>query len=102
MSASTEFPLEVRPVAAVNNKEQVDQIVKGDHDVLLMYGAAPKVEMRLGQVVTNIVPDFASRKWVGFAGKIAANPFLDICRSQIDVQFDCSAETLLREMKGFD
>ena len=65
------------------------------------YGAAPKVEMRLGQVVTNIVPDFASRKWVGFAGKIAANPFLDICRSQIDVQFNCSAEALLREMKGF-
>jgi hypothetical protein len=65
------------------------------------YGAAPKVEMRLGQQVTNIVPDFASRKWVGFSGKIVANPFLDICRSQIDVQFGCKADVLLREMKGF-
>lgn len=65
------------------------------------YGAAPKVEMRLGQTVTNIVPDFASRKWVGFAGTIAANPFLDICRSQIDIQFKCHTEDLLREMKGF-
>jgi hypothetical protein len=57
--------------------------------------------MRLGQTVTNIVPDFASRKWVGFAGTIAANPFLDICRSQIDIQFKCHTEDLLREMKGF-
>jgi hypothetical protein len=65
------------------------------------YGAAPKVEMRLGQEVTNLIPDFASRKWVGFAGTIVANPFLDICRSQIDVKFDCDCEELLREMKGF-
>ncbi len=65
------------------------------------YGAAPKVEMRLGQQVTTLIPDFASRKWVGFSGNIVANPFLDICRSQIDVEFRCRAEVLLREMKGF-
>jgi hypothetical protein len=29
------------------------------------YGAAPKVEMKLGLVCTNLVPDFASKKWVG-------------------------------------
>jgi hypothetical protein len=37
------------------------------------YGAAPKVEMKLGQVCTNLVPDFASKKWVGFAGQIIGN-----------------------------
>lgn len=65
------------------------------------YGAAPKVEMRLGQAVTNLVPDFDCKKWVGFDGTIAGNPFLDICRSQIDVRIQGSTEELLREMKGF-
>lgn len=65
------------------------------------YGVAPKVEMRLGQTVTNLVPDFACEKWVGFRGKIAANPFLDICRSQIDVQIEGDARALMNEMKGF-
>lgn len=65
------------------------------------YGAAPKVEMKLGQTLTNLIPDFASRKWVGFAGTIAANPALDICRSQIDVEIHGDTEQLLREMKGF-
>jgi hypothetical protein len=65
------------------------------------YGAAPKIDMKLGQTVTNLIPDFASRKWVGFAGTIKANPFLDICRSQIDVQIHGDTEQLLREMKGF-
>jgi L-fucose isomerase-like protein len=65
------------------------------------YGAAPKVEMKLGQVCTNLVPDFACKHWVGFEGKIVGNPFLDICRSQVDmrIQGDCAA--LLQEMKGF-
>jgi len=65
------------------------------------YGAAPKVEMKLGQVCTNLVPDFACKKWVGFEGKIVANPFLDICRSQIDVKILGSNATLLEEMRGF-
>ncbi len=65
------------------------------------YGAAPKVEMKLGQVCTNLVPDFDCKKWVGFAGKIVGNPFLDICRSQIDVQVQGDGKALLREMKGF-
>lgn len=65
------------------------------------YGAAPKVEMKIGQSCTNLIPDFASKKWVGFLGTIAANPFLDICRSQIDVQIHGSTDQLLREMKGF-
>ncbi|MCP5516422.1 MAG: sugar isomerase [Verrucomicrobiales bacterium] len=65
------------------------------------YGAAPKVEMRLGQTLTNLIPDFNSRRWVGFRGTVKANPFLDICRSQIDVAIEGDTETLLREMKGF-
>lgn len=65
------------------------------------YGVAPKVEMKIGQTVTNLVPDFACRKWVGFSGRITANPFLDICRSQIDVRIDGDAKALLEEMKGF-
>ncbi len=65
------------------------------------YGAAPKVEMRLGQITTNLAPDFNCRKWVGFAGTIVGNPFLEICRSQIDVKVHGDSQKLLEEMKGF-
>ncbi len=65
------------------------------------YGAAPKVEMKIGQVCTNLVPDFASKKWVGFAGTIVGNPSLDICRTQIDVRIQGDADALLEDMKGF-
>jgi hypothetical protein len=65
------------------------------------YGAAPKVDMKVGQIVTNLIPDFASRKWSGFAGTIVSNPFLDICRSQVDVKIHGSTQRLLEEMKGF-
>lgn len=65
------------------------------------YGAAPKVEMKLGQITTNLVPDFACKKWVGFAASIVGNPFLDICRSQIDVKIHGDSAALLEQMKGF-
>jgi hypothetical protein len=65
------------------------------------YGAAPKVEMAKGQEVTVVVPDFECRKWVGAKGTIEANPFLDICRSQIDVKVHGDSATLLEQMKGF-
>jgi hypothetical protein len=65
------------------------------------YGAAPKVEMRRGQVTTNIAPDFSSKRWVGFQGDIVDNPFLAICRSQIDVKINGDCELLAREMQGF-
>ena len=38
------------------------------------YGAAPKVEMRNGQKVTNIIPDFAGKRWVGLTGEIVDPP----------------------------
>lgn len=65
------------------------------------YGAAPKVEMTKGQRVTNVIPDFNLKKWVGFEGEIVDNPFLHICRSQIDVGFKADTMRLLEEMRGF-
>jgi hypothetical protein len=65
------------------------------------YGAAPKVEMRKGQLLTNIVPDFAAKRWVGLAAEIVDTPFLPICRSQIDVRFGCDSLSLARRMPGF-
>jgi len=65
------------------------------------YGAAPKVEMSKGQTVTNIVPDFASKRWAGLKGEILDAPFLPICRSQIDIRFDCDSFTLAQRMPGF-
>lgn len=65
------------------------------------YGAAPKVDMRIGQVVTVVDPDFASKRWIGFRGKIAENPFLDICRSQVDVTIEGDCQKLAEEMRGF-
>lgn len=65
------------------------------------YGAAPKVEMRVGQTITNVVPDFASQHWLGFTGKIRSNPALDICRSQHDIAIEGDWQRLLAEMRGF-
>jgi hypothetical protein len=65
------------------------------------YGAAPKVEMAIGRKVTNLIPDFSNRKWVGFEAEITANPFMPICRSQIDVAYKGDTEKLLENMGGF-
>ena len=65
------------------------------------YGAAPKVEFRKGQVVTNIVPDFSGKRWVGAAGEVLASPFLPICRSQVDIGHHGDTRKLLEEMRGF-
>jgi len=65
------------------------------------YGAAPKVEMRLGQKATVIDPDFACKRWLGFEAEIIDNPFLDICRSQIDVKINGDCDKLIAETRGF-
>ncbi len=65
------------------------------------YGASPKVEMAKGQVLTNLIPDFHSRKWVGFKGEVIGNPFMATCRSQVDVHISGNMERLLEEMGGF-
>jgi hypothetical protein len=65
------------------------------------YGAAPKVEMAKGRLVTNIAPDFGSKRWLGLRAEIVEAPFLPICRSQIDVRYKCDDTTLARRMPGF-
>jgi len=65
------------------------------------YGAAPKVEMKIGQKLTVIDPDFNFEKWLGFEGEVEGNPFLDICRSQIDVAIKGDCDKLVDETKGF-
>ena len=65
------------------------------------YGAAPKVEMRKGQVVTNIISDFAAERWRGLRAEIVDAPFLPICRSQIDVRFAADSLHVAQRMPGF-
>jgi L-fucose isomerase-like protein len=65
------------------------------------YGAAPKVEMHKGQVVTNIIPDFRVNHYLGLKGIIEDHPFMDICRSQIDVRFEADSELVAQRMPGF-
>jgi hypothetical protein len=65
------------------------------------YGAAPKVEMRKGQITINILPDFKAERWVGLLGEIVDAPFLDICRDQIDIRFQCDSRKLAECMPGF-
>ncbi len=65
------------------------------------YGAAPKVDMRIGQKVTMIAPDFKEERWMGLAGDIVAHPLLPICRSQIDVRFDADCRQVAERMPGF-
>ena len=65
------------------------------------YGAAPKVDMKIGQTVTNVVPDFEAKRFLGFSGRIVETPFLPICRSQIEVAFDADPRAVARRMPGF-
>jgi hypothetical protein len=65
------------------------------------FGAAPKVEMRKGQVITLLDPDFAGQRWLGFAGTIIDTPFHDICRTQLDVAVKADLERLAEEVRGF-
>ncbi|MEA3366022.1 MAG: sugar isomerase, partial [Candidatus Hydrogenedentes bacterium] len=65
------------------------------------YGAAPKVNMHIGQNVTVLNPDFHEEKWIGFRGTIQDHPFLDICRSQVDVAIEGDCDRLVRDMRGF-
>ncbi|MBN2022452.1 MAG: hypothetical protein JW809_06620 [Pirellulales bacterium] len=65
------------------------------------YGAAPKVDMRIGQKVTTVAPDFDAKRWLGFTGEIADHPMLPICRSQIDVKFDVDTRVVAERMPGF-
>ncbi len=65
------------------------------------YGAAPKVEMRLGQRLTSIIPDFAGEFWQGLRSEVIGNPFLPICRTQMEVKFDIDSRELAERLRGF-
>ena len=63
------------------------------------YGAAPKVELPLGQVVTFIDPQYSSGRWLGFTGIVKDNPSLEICRSQQDVEIQGDWKKLVKEVR---
>jgi hypothetical protein len=63
------------------------------------YGAAPKVDVPEGQVVTFIDPEYSSGRWVGFKGIVKSNPFLEICRSQQDVEIQGDWKKLKKEVR---
>lgn len=63
------------------------------------FGAAPKVEIPPGQDVTFIDPEYATGRWVGFRGRVVANPSYEICRSQQDVEVRGDWEALLDEVR---
>ena len=65
------------------------------------FGAAPKVEMHKGQVITNVLPDFKAERWVGLKAKIIDAPFLPICRSQIDIAYGVDDDLVAERMPGF-
>ena len=63
------------------------------------YGAAPKVDMTVGQTVTFVDPEYATGRWLGFTGTIRHNPFLAICRTQQDVEIAGDWEALKNEVR---
>jgi hypothetical protein len=65
------------------------------------YGAAPKVEMPKGQTLTNIAPDFESRRWMGLVGEIEDTPLLPICRDQIELRYHVPDQLLAERTPGF-
>ncbi|MHC4740751.1 MAG: sugar isomerase [Planctomycetota bacterium] len=65
------------------------------------YGAAPKVEAPKGQLLTNIIPDFSSKGWSGLTSRVVENPFMDICRAQMEIRYECDDALLADKMHGF-
>ncbi len=63
------------------------------------YGAAPKVEIPVGQRVTFVNPEYATCRWVGMCGVVEGNPFYEICRSQQDVRILGEWRRLLDEVR---
>ncbi len=62
-------------------------------------GAAPKVEMATGREVTFINPQYATGRWLTYKGIIRKNPFLQICRTQQDVEIQGDWQQLLHEVR---
>lgn len=65
------------------------------------FGAAPNVQMRKGQPVTLVDPDFQGRRWLGFQARILENPSYPICRTQVHLAIQGNWQRLLEEIRGF-
>ncbi len=63
------------------------------------YGAAPKVEMPIGQQVTFLDPEYSTGRWLGFTGLVKSNPSYEICRSQQDVEIQGDWKKLVNEVR---
>jgi hypothetical protein len=63
------------------------------------FGAAPKVEMPVGQQVTFVDPEYATGRWLGFTGIVKRNPLYEVCRSQQDVQIQGDWQRLRSEVR---
>jgi len=64
------------------------------------FGAAPKIEMPIGQQVCAISPEYAKPRWVGIGGTVRKNPCLAICRSQQDVEIRGEWKRLIPEARN--
>ncbi|MCC6798366.1 MAG: sugar isomerase [Candidatus Hydrogenedentes bacterium] len=63
------------------------------------FGAAPKVEMPIGQELSFVNPEYTTGRWVGIRGTVESNPYYDICRSQQDVRVHGEWKKLLNEVR---
>ncbi len=63
------------------------------------FGAAPKIEMPIGQQVCAISPEYSTGRWVGIKGIVRDNPCYAICRSQQDVEIQGDWRRLIREAR---
>jgi len=63
------------------------------------FGAAPKIEMPIGQQVCAISPEYAIGRWVGIKGVVRDNPCFAICRSQQDVEIQGDWKRLIPEAR---
>jgi len=79
------------------NREPAEIVTHFESD----FGAAPKVNMKIGETVTCIMPDFLSQRWGGFTGTIVDNPFKPICRTQLDIAYKIPDLKIAENMPGF-
>lgn len=63
------------------------------------FGAAPKIEMPIGQEVCAISPEYSTGRWVGLRGAVMDNPCFAICRSQQDVEIAGQWRRLIHEAR---
>lgn len=63
------------------------------------FGAAPKIDMPIGQHVCAISPEYATGRWVGIKGIVRDNPNFAICRSQQDVEIQGHWRRLIAETR---